>query len=71
MYKTIEADIHNGHITSAELAALPDRAHVLITLLDRPGNNIPDWSVIEGQIGKLRLRLNTEEWQRSQRGEWS
>jgi len=33
MYKTIEADIKNGHIQGPESKTLPPEAHVLITLL--------------------------------------
>ena len=39
MYPTIEADIIDGNIRSAEKDRLPARAHVLITLLGPLGKN--------------------------------
>jgi hypothetical protein len=36
MYKTIEADIENGVISSSGKDKLPAKAHVLITLLSGP-----------------------------------
>ncbi len=36
MYTTIEADIINGRVKSADLHRIPAEAHVLITLLPRP-----------------------------------
>jgi len=34
MYETIEANIKNGRVTTAEAGRLPKEAHVLITFLD-------------------------------------
>lgn len=72
-YTTIEADIENGKIKSTDISKLPTTAHVLITLLDSSENAAtqkPDWQIIKSQIGKLKLRKNTVEWQRSIRSEW-
>ena len=71
MYTTIEADIENGLIKSSDIKELPSSAHVLITLLRTPLKRRPDWDVISSQIGKLRLREDTVEWQRRVRSEWS
>lgn len=72
-YTTIETDIENGKIKSTDISKLPTTAHVLITFLD-PSDNVvaqkPDWQIIKSQIGKLKLRENTVEWQRSIRSEW-
>ena len=72
-YTTIEADIENGKIKSTDISKLPPTAHVLITFLE-PSDNAakqkPDWEIIKSQIGKLKLRKNTVEWQRSIRSEW-
>ncbi len=70
MYKTIEADIENGRIKSSELTKLPQNAHVLITLLDAPEKKRPKWPVIQAQLGKLKLRSDSVEWQRKIRSEW-
>lgn len=47
MYKTIEADIENGHIKSNEIGKLPAQAHVLITLLppktERRQKQLKNW----------------------------
>ena len=72
-YTTIETDIENGRIKSADIPKLPSEAHVLITLLepsDTPVKQKPDWDVIKSQIGKLHLRKNSVEWQREIRSEW-
>jgi hypothetical protein len=34
MYRTFEAEIRNGRLIGGETASLPNRARVLITLLD-------------------------------------
>jgi len=70
MYTTIEADIENGRITGPESRKLPAMAHVLITLLSPEKVKRPDWAAIKAQFGKLQLRGNTADWQRSIRAEW-
>ena len=70
MYATIEADILDGVVVSKEAARLPPNAHVLITFIDEPQRGTPDWEKIQGQLGKLKLRVDTFEWQRHLRSEW-
>jgi hypothetical protein len=38
MYRTIEAELKNGHITSLETGDIPTSARVLITFLDENEN---------------------------------
>ncbi len=71
MYTTIEADIENGKVKSAELQKLPSVAHVLITLLQKPVEKPPDWSVIKPLLGKLNLRCDSVKWQQEIRSEWN
>ena len=71
-YTTIEADIENGQIKSPDISKLPPTAHVLITLLEPSEIRLrqkPDWNIINSQIGKLKRRTDTFEWQRSIRSE--
>jgi hypothetical protein len=71
MYTTIEADIDNGMICGRETSKLPTHAHVLITLLPSSlTNQKPNWATIEAQLGRLTLRKDTVQWQRSVREEW-
>jgi len=71
MYTTIEADLENGVVRSNDSARLPAHAHVLITLIPPPSTRRhPDWSTIVSQLGKLALRRDTSQWQRSVREEW-
>ena len=70
MYTTIEADIENGLLKGAEVGNLPAHAHVLITLLTESPKKHPDWTSIKAQIGKLKLRGNTADWQREIRSDW-
>ena len=70
---SFEADIEDGKIKHAELAMLPESAHVLITLLSPvslPERRKPDWAAIKRQIGKLQLRQDSVQWQRALRSEW-
>jgi hypothetical protein len=71
MYTTIEAELENGRVKSAELQKLPSVAHVLITLLQQPVEKKPDWSVIQPLLGKLKLRCDTVKWQKAIRAEWN
>lgn len=70
MYTTLEVDIENGQISGADSINLPRKAHALLTLLRVPRTRRPNWSRIETQLGKLKLRENTVDWQRSVRSEW-
>ena len=69
-HRTIEAIIENGRVTGPESATLPASAHVLITLLSPEERRRPAWRAIRAQIGKLRLREETQDWQRDMRSEW-
>lgn len=71
MYTTIEADIERGRVKSPELQKLPDVAHVLITWLGSSTLKTPNWSRIETQLGKLKLRDEPADWQRKIRSEWN
>lgn len=73
MYATFEADIENGRIKHAQVTELPALAHVLITLISPsslPVSHKPDWEMIKAQIGKVKLRQDTAQWQRTLRSEW-
>ncbi len=71
MYTTIEADIENGIVCGQEMSKLPAHAHVLITLLPSSlTNQKPNWVTIAAQLGRLTLRKDTVQWQRSIREEW-
>ena len=71
MYTTIEADIDNGTIRSQEASKLPAHAHVLITLIPSSlTEKRPDWPTIASQLGRLTLRGDSSQWQRSVREEW-
>ena len=70
MYTTIEADIENGRLMGPEIPKLPPYAHVLITLLTSTPGKRPNWLTIKEQLGKLRIRGETADWQRKIRSEW-
>ena len=70
-YVTIEGEIANGKIVPAEDALLPERGRALITLLPDSEPHT-DWAAVEAAIGSLRRPdLNSAEWQREIRSEWS
>ena len=69
MVTTIEADIKNGKIIGPNAAKLPAIAHVRITLLTKPEKSHPDWNSIKAQFGKLKIRVDTVEWQQQIRSE--
>ena len=50
MYTTIEADIKDGRIKSAEAQRIPEEAHVLITFLSQKHVSLPE----SGASGSLR-----------------
>ena len=53
MYTTIEADIQDGKLTGPEVANLPKKAHVLITLMtveSKPAPGAPVFGCAEGRI---------------------
>ncbi len=68
MYTTIEADIENGQIKSAELQKLPSVAHVLITWIQSQSEKkSTDFSEL---AGKLKWTGNAVKEQRKLRDEW-
>jgi len=56
MYTTIEADIKNGWIKSAEARKIPEEAHVLITFLSQtqatPSFESSATASLRGRLGK-------------------
>jgi hypothetical protein len=54
MYKTIEADIENGMVRTAEASRLPAHAHVLITVISYLPEEAKDFSAQEAASATLR-----------------
>jgi len=54
MYKTIEADIENGVVRTAEASRLPAHAHVLITFISYLPEEAKDFSLQEATPTPLR-----------------
>jgi len=50
MYTTIEADIKNGQIMGKDAFRLPNKAHVLITLLKPEVESRPVFGCAKGQV---------------------
>jgi hypothetical protein len=54
MYRTIEADIENGMVRTAEASRLPAHAHVLITVISYLPEETKDFSNQEATSTSLR-----------------
>jgi len=75
MYTTVEAYLDNGAITPKELHALPKHALVLLTVLKAESDTHTDETsfadVIARTAGVMHENIDTVQWQRETRSEWS
>lgn len=60
MYTTIEADIKNGRIQSAEAQKIPEEAHVLITFLSENPQSLPGSGSTDSLRGAFRQYANSQ-----------
>jgi hypothetical protein len=60
MYTTIEADIRNGRIQSAESQQIPAEAHVLITFLHEKPHVLPESGSADSLRGAFKQYANSQ-----------
>ena len=60
MYTTIEADIKNGRIQSAEAQQIPAEAHVLITVLSEKRHALPQSDSKDSLRGAFKQYGNSQ-----------